>query len=144
MKKNYSNKKSISMVKPLLLLVVLVVVFALTACGSAVPERLVGDWQCSDYSSGNKYDTSFYSLSLSKDGTFSLDNADTGKADLSGSMEGDDTGKIGILQLNCDKKNFNPPQPWHNLHKDSRIRYKIINDNTIKLGYVGIWLTFTK
>ena len=61
-----------------------------------------------------------------------------------GTMEGDDTGKIGILQLNCEKKNFKPPQPWHSLDRDDSIRYKIIDKKTIKLGYVGIWLTFTK
>lgn len=127
-----------------LILIAALLALALSACGSTIPERLVGEWKCDDHASGNKADTSFYSLSIAEDGSFSLDNANTGKPDLAGTMKGDDTGKLGILELTCDDENFNPPEPWYSIHKNSRIRYKILDEGTIKLGYVGIWMTFRK
>ena len=43
-----------------------------------------------------------------------------------------------------DEDDFDPPVCWAKMQTKSRVRYKILNENTIKLGYVGIWLTFTK
>ena len=59
-------------------------------------------------------------------------------------MKGDDTGKLGILELTCNEDNFNPPVCWAKMQTQSRVRYKIMDEKTIRLGYVGIWLTFTK
>ena len=122
--------------------VVLVAVCA--GCGGPkVPERLIGHWQCAELASDGYTDTSFYELVIEEDGTFSL-NETSGKPALSGKMEGDDTGKLGILNLTCDESNFNPPVCWAKMPLTPRVRYKIVDENTIRLGYVGIWLTFTK
>lgn len=126
------------------ILAVLTITIVLAGCGSAVPERLVGNWQCEPEPSNGSMDTSMYSISIEDDGTFSLDNADTGKAAISGTMEGDDTGKLGIIELSCDESSFDPPECWSSLHTNSRVRYKTVGDDTIKFGYVGIWLTFHK
>lgn len=117
-------------------------IFALTGCGSSVPERLVGDWHADDSPSGNNMYIGFYEMSIEKDGTFSIFDAEAGNPGISGTMKGDDTGKLGILELNCNEEDFDPPICWPNLKKNSRVRYKIIDDKTIKLGYVGIWITF--
>ncbi len=58
--------------------------------------------------------------------------------------EGDDTGKLGILELTCNTDDFDPPIGWPNFKPNASVRYKIIDNDTIKLGYVGIWLTFNK
>ena len=130
--------------KALLGAIILVFIFTLAGCGSAVPERLVGEWKCDPTSSGNPVDTSFYALSIEKDGTFSIYDFEAGNPGISGTMQGDDTGKIGILELNCDGEDFDPPACWPNLKEKSRVRYRILDENTIKLGYVGIWMTFRK
>ena len=133
----------------------LVVTFALTAAiimlvaftgcgGSKVPERLVGEWQCADLASDGYTDTSFYALTIEEDGTFSLYDIAAGNPGISGTMKGDDTGKLGILELTCNEDDFDPPVCWAKMQKNSRVRYKIMDENTIRLGYVGIWLTFTK
>lgn len=123
---------------------ILILLMFMVGCGSTVPDRLVGQWDCANTSSGVPVDTSFYTMDIETDGTFSLDNENTGKSDISGTMEGDDTGKLGILDLTCDKSGFKPPKCWPNLKTTSSVRYKIIDKNTIKLGYVGIWMTFNK
>ena len=123
----------------------IIMLVAFTGCGGAkVPERLVGEWQCADLASDGYTDTSFYALTIEKDGTFSLNDEAAGSPAISGTMKGDDTGKLGILELTCNEDNFNPPVCWAKMQKQSRVRYKIMDENTIRLGYVGIWLIFTK
>ena len=122
-----------------------ILLVALTGCGgSKVPERLVGQWECADLASDGYTDTSFYALTIEKDGTFSLYDEAAGNPGISGTMKGDDTGKLGILELNCTEDDFDPPVCWAKLQKNSRLRYKIMSDGTIRLGYVGIWLIFSK
>jgi hypothetical protein len=123
----------------------IIMLVAFTGCGGAkVPERLVGEWQCADLASDGYTDTSFYALTIEKDGTFSLNDEAAGSPAISGTMKGDDTGKLGILELTCNEDDFNPPVCWAKMQKKSRVRYKIMDENTIRLGYVGIWLIFTK
>lgn len=118
---------------------------AFTGCGSPkVPERLIGQWECADLASDGYTDTSFYALTIEKDGTFSLYDAGAGNPGISGTMKGDDTGKLGILELTCNEDDFDPPVCWSKMQTKSRVRYKIMADDTIRLGYVGIWLSFTK
>ena len=118
---------------------------AFSGCGGAkVPERLVGQWECADLASDGYTDTSFYALTIEKDGTFSLYDEAAGNPGISGTMKGDDTGKLGILELNCNEEDFDPPVCWAKLQKNSRLRYKIMSDGTMRLGYVGIWLIFSK
>ena len=123
----------------------IIMLVALTGCGgSKVPERLVGQWECADLASDGYTDTSFYALTSEKDGTFSLYDEAAGNPGISGTMKGDDTGKLGILELNCNEEDFDPPVCWAKLQKNSRLRYKIMSDGTMRLGYVGIWLIFSK
>lgn len=123
----------------------IIMLVAFTGCGgSKVPERLVGEWQCADLASDGYTDTSFYALTIETDGTFSLYDIAAGNPGISGTMKGDDTGKLGILELTCNEDDFDPPVCWAKMQKNSRVRYKIMDENTIRLGYVGIWLTFTK
>ena len=123
----------------------IIMLVAFTGCGgSKVPERLVGEWQCADLASDGYTDTSFYALTIEKDGTFSLYDVAAGNPGISGTMKGDDTGKLGILELTCNEDDFDPPVCWAKMQKNSRVRYTIMDENTIRLGYVGIWLTFTK
>lgn len=123
----------------------IIMLVAFTGCGGPkVPERLIGQWQCADLASDGYTDTSFYALTIEEDGTFSLDDKTAGTASISGTMKGDDTGKLGILELTCNEDGFNPPVCWAKMQKNSRVRYKIMDENTIRLGYVGIWMTFTK
>ena len=134
--------------KKILSITILICVLAtmtvgLAGCGSAVPDRLVGNWKCDEKATGVYVDTSFYSLKIESNGEFKLMDNRRGKAAISGTMKGDDTGKLGILELKCEGP-FKPPACWPNLHKNSRLRYKIIDDKTIRLGYVGIWMTFRK
>ena len=54
---------------------------AFAGCGGAkVPERLIGHWQCADLASDGYTDTSFYALTIEKDGTFSLYDYAAGKS----------------------------------------------------------------
>ena len=136
-------KRILITIMVLVLVAATITVFA--GCGGAkVPERLVGHWKCDDLASDGYTDTSFYALTIEKDGTFSLYDYAAGNPGISGKMKGDDTGKLGILELNCDGDDFDPPFCWPKMQQKSRIRYKIIDENTIRLGYVGIWLSFTK
>ena len=123
---------------------VIVAIMAFTACGSAVPDRLVGDWNCDDTPSGNNMYVGFYAMTIESNGNFSIYDAEAGNPGISGTMKGDDTGKLVILELKCDTEDFDPPICWPNLKPNSRVRYKIVDENTIKLGYVGIWMTFRK
>ena len=123
----------------------IIMLVAFTGCGGPkVPERLVGQWQCADLASDGYTDTSFYALTIEEDGTFSLNDEAAGSPAISGTMKGDDTGKLGILELTCNEDDFDPPVCWAKMQKNSRVRYKIMDENTIRLGYVGIWLIFTK
>jgi len=123
----------------------IIMLVAFTGCGGPkVPERLVGQWQCADLASDGYTDTSFYAITIEEDGTFSLNDEAAGKPSLSGTMKGDDTGKLGILELTCNEDDFNPPVCWAKMQKKSRVRCKIMDENTFRLGYVGIWLIFTK
>ena len=120
-------------------------IIAFTGCGGPkVPERLVGQWECAPLASDEMTDTSFYALTIESDGTFSLYDEGAGNPGISGTMKGDDTGKLGILELTCNEDDFDPPVCWAKMQTKSRVRYKIMDENTIRLGYVGIWLTFTK
>ena len=133
------------LVTMLALTMAIAVVTAFAGCGgSKVPERLIGHWKCAEMASDGITDTSFYALTIEKDGTFSLYDYAAGNPGISGKMKGDDTGKLGILELNCDGDDFDPPFCWSKMQQKSRIRYKIMSDDTIRLGYVGVWLTFTK
>ena len=122
-----------------------VMLIAFTGCGgSKVPERLVGQWDCAPLASDEMTDTSFYALTIESDGTFSLYDKAAGNPAMSGTMKGDDTGKLGILELTCSEEDFVPPACWAKMKTNTRVRYKIMDENTIRLGYVGIWLIFTK
>jgi hypothetical protein len=122
-----------------------ILLITLAGCGGPiVPERLIGQWDCAETASDGYTDTSFYALTIEKDGTFSLYDVAAGNPGISGTMKGDDTGKLGILELTCNEDDFDPPVCWAKMQKNSRVRYKIMDENTIRLGYVGIWLTFTK
>ena len=127
------------------LAVVMTMLIAFSGCGGPkVPERLIGEWDCAPLASDEMTDTSFYALTIEEDGTYSLYDKTTGKSAMSGTMKGDDTGKLGILELTSDEKNFDPPACWAKMQTKARVRYKILDEAAIKLGYVGIWLTFTK
>lgn len=125
-------------------LILITAVIVLTACGSTVPERLVGEWQCADSPSGNAMYTGMYTMTIQEDGSFSIVDTEAGNPCIAGTMKGDDTGKLGILELTCNTDDFDPPICWPNFKPNSSVRYKIIDNDTIKLGYVGIWLTFNK
>lgn len=133
------------LITALALAAAMTMLIAFTGCGgSKVPERLVGEWDCAELASDGYTDTSFYALTIEKDGTFSLYDKAAGNPAISGTMKGDDTGKLGILELTCNEEDFDPPVCWAKMQKNTRVRYKIMSDDTIRLGYVGIWLTFTK
>lgn len=120
-----------------------IIMITFAGCGGAkVPERLIGKWTCDPVASDESTETGFYELEISEDGTFSLNDTKSGSPAIEGKMKGKDTGKLGILELTCNEDGFAPPQAWKNLHTNSRLRYKIIDENTIRLGYVGIWMTF--
>ena len=124
---------------------VMTMLIAFSGCGGPkVPERLIGEWDCAPLASDEMTDTSFYALTIEEDGTFNLYDKTTGKSAMSGTMKGDDTGKLGILELTSEEKNFDPPVCWAKMQTKARVRYKILDEAAIKLGYVGIWLTFTK
>lgn len=124
--------------------VVTVAILGLTACGGPpVPEKLIGEWKCQEMASDQVTDTSFYALRIEESGEFSLYDEAAGNPGMSGTMKGDDTGKIGILELTCDKADFDPPSCW-SVNSECRLRYKILDDDTIRLGFSGVWLTFDK
>ena len=148
-KKDIKRGRDREMKRILITTIVLAAVIAMAAafagCGGAkVPERLIGHWECADLASDGYTDTSFYALTIEKDGTFSLYDYAAGNPGISGTMKGDDTGKLGILELTCNEDDFDPPVCWSKMQTKSRVRYKIMADGTIRLGYVGIWLIFNK
>ncbi|MBQ6496352.1 MAG: hypothetical protein IJI74_04185 [Firmicutes bacterium] len=120
--------------------------FALTGCGSKynAPAGIVGDWTCRDLASDETTDTSFYKLTVSEDGSFSLYDYASGNPGISGNMYCDDTGNLGIINIECDSADFDPPFCWQSLSQNARLRYKVISSDTIKLGYVGVWLIFDR
>ena len=126
------------------ILAALIMLLALAGCGSPVPDRLVGEWSGAETASDGSTYTAYLKLTINSDGTFSMVDVEAGNPVISGSMKGDDTGKIGILELKCDTEEFNPPACWAKLNPNSRIRYKFTDSNTVRLRYVGYWITFTK
>lgn len=129
---------------PMVTVLAVAMMILFTACGGpTVPERLIGEWQCDSKASNQVTETGFYKLSIEESGEFSLYDAEAGNPAMSGTMKGDDTGKIGILELTCDKEDFDPPACWV-VNENCRLRYKILDDKTIRLGFSGVWLTFRK
>ena len=118
------------------------IVFA--GCGQKynAPKAIVGEWTCHEFASDEMTDTSFYALTIKEDGTFSLYDYASGNPGISGKMYCDDTGNLGIINIECDEADFDPPACWPSLGTKARRRYKALNDGTIRLGYTGIWLIF--
>ena len=132
--------------KSAILCIILIVIstFATTGCGDKynAPEAIVGEWTCHDFASDQMTPTDFYTLSVKKDGTFSLYDHASGNPGISGKMYCDDTGNLGIINIECDETDFDPPLCWKSLGTNARLRYKAMSDGTIRLGYTGIWLIF--
>ncbi|MDO4870343.1 MAG: hypothetical protein Q4A65_08690 [Bacillota bacterium] len=117
----------------------------LTGCGESynAPAGIIGQWDCRDYASNEETETGFYALTVEEDGSFSLYDQVAGNPGISGKMYCDDTGNLGIINIECDEEDFDPPACW-NISKEARLRYKVLDKDTIKLGYVGIWLIFDR
>ena len=116
-----------------------------SGCGQTynAPAAIVGQWDCRAFASDETTDTSFYALRVDADGSFSLYDQAAGNPGISGKMYCDDTGKLGIINIECDGDDFDPPVCW-NIGQEARLRYKAVNQDTIKLGYSGIWLIFDR
>ena len=136
------NKKS---AKIICILLVISGIFLVTGCGQTynAPAAIVGQWNCHDRASDETTDTSFYALTVDEDGTFSLYDQAAGNPGISGKMYCDDTGNLGIINIECDGDDFDPPICW-NISQEARLRYKAVSKDTIKLGYSGIWLIFDR
>lgn len=136
------------MLNPTKLTVILLVItgaIVLAGCGTTynAPAGIVGEWTCHDFASDESTDTSFYALHVQEDGTFRLDDRVSGNPAVSGKMYGDDTGNLGIINIECDETHFDPPVCWK-IGREARLRYKVIDQDTIKLGYTGVWLSFDR
>ena len=120
-------------------------VLAFAGCGDSynAPAGIVGQWNCHETATDETTDTSFYALTVKEDGTFSLYDQASGNPGISGKMSCDDTGNLGIINIECDTDDFDPPVCW-NISENARLRYKVVDDDTIKLGYSGIWLVFDR
>lgn len=123
----------------------LLLVLAMTGCGSKynAPAGIIGQWNCEEYASDEATYTGDYVLTVNEDGSFNLYDAKAGVPGISGNMYCDDTGNLGIINLECIEEDFNPPPCW-SLSQEARVRYKVIGEDKIKLGYIGCWLTFTR
>ena len=88
------------------------IVFA--GCGQKynAPKAIVGEWTCHEFASDEMTDTSFYALTIKEDGTFSLYDYASGNPGISGKMYCDDTGNLGIINIECDETDFDPPLCW--------------------------------
>ena len=127
------------------IMVCMLLVLTVAGCGNKynAPAGIVGTWDCEEYASNQETYTGDYVLTVGEDGSFNLYDAQTGEPGISGYMYCDDTGNLGIINLECDEESFNPPECW-NLSKQARVRYKVLGEDKIRLGYVGCWLTFTR
>ena len=127
------------------ILIVISSLIIITGCGQSynAPAGIVGQWDCRDYASDEMTETGFYALTVNEDGSFSLYDQAAGNPGISGNMYCDDTGNLGIINIECDGDDFDPPSCW-NLGKEARLRYKVVSKDTIKLGYSGIWLIFDR
>ena len=136
------NKKTAGII---CILLVISGIFLVTGCGQTynAPAAIVGQWNCHDRASDETTDTSFYALTVDEDGTFSLYDQAAGNPGISGKMYCDDTGNLGIINIECDGDDFDPPICW-NISQEARLRYKAVSKDTIKLGYSGIWLIFDR
>lgn len=136
------NKKTAGII---CILLVIFGIFLVTGCGQTynAPAAIVGQWNCHDRASDETTDTSFYALTVKEDGTFSLYDQAAGNPGISGKMYCDDTGNLGIINIECDGDDFDPPVCWK-IGQEARLRYKAVSKDTIKLGYSGIWLIFDR
>ena len=136
------KSRSITVIFALLAVSLLMII---TGCGQSynAPAGIVGQWDCRDTASDETTDTSFYALTVDEDGSFSLYDEASGNPGISGKMYCDDTGNLGIINIECDDADFDPPVCW-SIGKEARLRYKVVSKDTIKLGYVGVWLIFDR
>ncbi len=104
---------------------------------SQVPPELVGQWQCDEYASDNETATGFYAMYVEQDGQFSLYDT-VGNPGISGTMLGSD-GHVLVL---CNDEDFDPPFCW-DMDTEAVLDYEA-DDGQIRLGYDGVWLTFTR
>ncbi len=127
------------------ILFILLGLLAFAGCGDSynAPAAIIGEWTCHETATDQTTDTSFYALSVQEDGTFSLYDQASGNPGIAGKMSCDDTGNLGIINIECNSDDFDPPICW-NISENARLRYKVVDDNTIKLGYSGIWLVFDR
>lgn len=140
---NYNHRKKLAVTFGIMLVIACII--CVTGCGQKynAPAGIVGEWTCQEFASDETTDTSFYALTVSEDGAFSLYDQAAGNPGISGNMYCDDTGNLGIINIECNADDFDPPVCW-NISQNARLRYKVLNKDTIRLGYSGIWLTFDR
>ena len=96
-------------------LAVVSVLFLIAGCGQTynAPAGIVGQWDCREYASDETTPTGFYALTVNEDGSFSLYDQAAGNPGISGNMYCDDTGNLGIINIECDGDDFDPPFCWN-------------------------------
>lgn len=122
----------------LLAIALLVTASACRPFQAGVPDGLVGLWDCDEYASDGKTDTSFYELRIEEDGSFSLYDAAAGNPGISGQM-GNDTGSR--IECRFDTDDFDVPYCWDVRSSRDTLEYEIYAD-TLRLGHNGVWMTF--
>lgn len=107
-----------------------------------VPLSLTGQWDCRETASDGETDTGFYALTISENGEFSLYDT-TGNPGISGTMAYEGDKSSGTVTLDCAEDDFDPPFCW-GIEPDAVLEYEVSGEDTIRLGYEEVWLTFDR
>lgn len=145
--------------KRLLVMMLILSVIVLSACGSEKPEAdntsaepdqrrasFVGEWRCGEtLLETDEYYSGYLALRVEEDGEFSMYDVEAGNPGISGHMEYSSDHEV---MLKCGKDDFDPPPGWGKMDYNQSIEYKFVSENELQLAYVGnegrFTLVFTK
>lgn len=112
-----------------------------------VPKKLRGKYICEEQASDQKTDTFYYALRIERK-SFSLYDYEAGNPGIAGKMylySRNDTDERylskGKLRIICNTGDFDPPVCWK-INPKARLKYRLKDKDTLKLGHDGVWLTF--
>ncbi|MBQ0078297.1 MAG: hypothetical protein KBS66_00200 [Eubacterium sp.] len=123
---------------------------AMCSCGTSspsLPAQLIGDWNCQETASDGVTDTSFYHLTITEDGYFSIFDQAAGNPGIMGDIKSVEVAEennryiAGSLTIDFNTEDFDPPFCWNMEEKDT-LEFKVSSEGHVQLSHNDIILDF--
>lgn len=122
-----------------------ILAFILDACGPQLNKEalapFVGSWDCQDRaleerSTEDALYVGYLSLRVEEDGTFSLYDVEAGNPGMAGKLYPDDG---GIIRLDCEADDFDPPYLWYilGITEDGQLKYSFHEEDGTELLHLS-------